>query len=309
MTDTKTNTLFNEVNKGKEYDRKFPFGKPFSYNTIIPLLIGKDDASVAYYVPIPKILDGTIPLAFAHAAHLVSTYTELSDRYPENDFLKTCIEKLILILQLSLERNKRLMCKINDRLAEINESLPVNKHKTLHHFSPIDDEGLQKLRNDCEINSILIDKYFDETNDSAEVTGCTNDFNLNQVDEPGRASDAIRIIIDSNGEHWIILIVRAFAPGIGNLALAGGFLDSITESHSKAADRELDEEVDGLNWLKSSYNIKFDLPEQKIPEWDIRAKFAKHGMIVGGNAIIYLLDSLNDNKLKTNCPSKCCIIA
>lgn len=223
MTHAAINTLFNEVNKGKTYDTQFPFGKPFSYNTIIPSLIGKDDASLAYYVPIPKILDGTIPLAFCHAAHLVSTYTVLSDKYPENDFFKICIEKLKLILQLSLERNKRLMCKINDRLAEINESLPVNKHKTLHYFSPIDDEGLQKLRNDCEINSILIDKYFDEKNDDTEVDGCTNDFCLNQLDEPGRASDAIRIIIDSNGNHWVILIVRAFAPGIGNLALAGGF--------------------------------------------------------------------------------------
>jgi hypothetical protein len=202
------------------------------------------------------------------------------------------------------------MHKINTRLTEINLTIPPNQEKkTLHTIEGIREDDIRSLVASCKQNNINHSTYFDETYDEAEVEGSTNDFCLNQLNEPGRASDAVRIIIDSDCIHWIVLIVRNFAPGIGNLALAGGFLDTITELYSAAATRELDEEVGGLNWLTLSYSIKFDLPVQEIQGWDIRAKFAKYGMIVGGNAIIFLLDRDNDYILKINDHSTCCIIA
>lgn len=292
-----------------EYDKNFPFGKPKSFDEIPPIK-GKDDAQMAFYVPIARILDGRIPLAFAHAAHLLATYDELHRKYPKNELFEEYIDKLKLIVALSLHRNNRLMRKINARLTEINRTIPSNQEKkTLHTIEEIKEDDERLLISSCEQNKINHLTYFNEEYDEDEVQGCTNEFCLNQRDEPGHASDAVRIIIDSDCIHWIVLIVRNFAPGRGNLALAGGFLDSITELYSEAATRELDEEVGGLNWLTLSYSIKFDLPEQKIPGWDIRASFAKYGMIVGGNAIIYLLDRDNDYILKRNSHSECCIIA
>jgi hypothetical protein len=307
------NALVDKVNYGNEYDKDAPFGgRPVSEKSI-PDLKGKDDASSAYYVKLDLILTGRVPLAFAHAAHLLSAYKKLQNDYPNNEILVNYVDKLTIILELSIERNKRLMRKINESLAIINKSLVEDKRKTLHTVSEYNNQYISQLIRLSKESGIIPNAYLDETNDDYEVEGCTNVFCLEQLDEAGKASDAIRIIIDSNKVHWIILIVRVFAPGIGNLALAGGFLDSALESNSGAADREFEEEVSGFVWLKSQFSIKFDLPTQAIKEWDIRAKFAKHGMIVGANAIIYFLDQKNDNYLSNrrvfNQASKCCIIS
>jgi hypothetical protein len=301
--------LVQKVNQGKSYDLSAPFGGMPRSSTPLTALSGKDDASSAYYVPLNWILNGTIPLAFVHVAHLVKTYEELSIRYPNNTFLKNCVDRLKLITNLSIERNKRLMKKINTRLEEINLTLPDIGKKTLHVVDETNDYIFNTLIYNCSRCGISPDAYLDETNDEDEVNGCTNAFCLNQLDEPGRASDAIRIIVDEEETHWLILIVRSFAPGIGNLALAGGFLDKIlekVESSSNAANREFDEEVSGAEWLSTQFNIKFDLPEQNIPQWDIRVRFAKHGMIVGGNAVIYILHPFGENLFRQNVSSICC---
>jgi len=65
--------------------------------------------------------------------------------------------------------------------------------------------------------------------------------------------------------------------------------------------------------LQFQFSIKFDLLTQAIKEWDIRAKFARHGMIVGANAIIYFLDQQTDyylsNRRTCNKASEYCIIS
>jgi hypothetical protein len=311
--------LVQKVNEGKSYDLTAPFGgRPRSS---IPLtdLTGKDDASSAYFVPLNFVVNGIAPLAFIHVAHLVKTYEELSTRYPNNAFFKDCVDKLKLITNLSIERNKLLMRKINTRLEEINEeleeinlTLPEGEKKgkkALHIVDETNDYIFNTLIYNCSRCGISPNAYLDEKNDEDEVNGCTNTFCLNQLDEPGRASDAIRIIVDEEGIHWLILIVRSFAPGIGNLALAGGFLDKVlekVESSSDAANREFEEEVSGAEWLSTQFNIKFDLPEQRLPQWDIRARFAKHGMIVGGNAVIYILHPFGENLFIQNETDICC---
>lgn len=302
-------TLIQKVNEGKSFDYSAPFGgRPRSS---IPLtdLTGKDDASSAFYVPLNLVLNGITPLAFIHVAHLVKTYEELSIRYPKNTFFKDCVDKLKLITNLSIERNKRLMKKINTRLEEINLTLPEGEKKTLHIVDETNEYIFNTLIYNCSRCGISPNTYLDESNDDQEVDGCTNAFCLNQLDEPGRASDAIRIIVDEEGIHWLILIVRSFAPGIGNLALAGGFLDKVlekVESSSNAANREFEEEVSGVEWLSSQFNIKFNLPEQHLPQWDIRTRFAKHGMIVGGNAVIYILHPFGENLFNENESGICC---
>ncbi len=278
--------------------------------SILPPLTGKDDAQSAHYISIDDIIHGTVVLAFGHAVHLLFVFEKLLVDNTENQLDKDTVhylndeqysyivDCLKIIKELSIMRNKRLMNKINERLIILNNVLPTEEQKTLHSFVPTQESDKETLRTQCGRLSINPDGYFDEKNDSTEVDGCTNEWCLNQLNEVGQASDAVRIIIDSLGVHWVVLIIRVFAPGIGNYSIAGGFLDSKLEKFNEAADRECDEEVDGLTGLTEKH--KFELPLQESKEWDSRARFAKHGMCVGGNAVIYV-----QTKNPSNQPSCC----
>jgi len=70
-----------------------------------------------------------------------------------------------------------------------------------------------------------------------------------------KAADQIRISLDATGQAYVKLIIRKTDPGLGLLALAGGFKDSL-ESDEEAANREESEEAKGkIGELKSKFII------------------------------------------------------
>lgn len=70
-----------------------------------------------------------------------------------------------------------------------------------------------------------------------------------------KAADQIRISLDDDGHAYVKLIIRQLDPGLGLLALAGGFKDP-GETDQQAADREEMEEASGeTGKLVSSYQI------------------------------------------------------
>ncbi|TNE30949.1 MAG: hypothetical protein EP349_04645 [Alphaproteobacteria bacterium] len=70
-----------------------------------------------------------------------------------------------------------------------------------------------------------------------------------------KAADQIRISLDDDGNAYVKLIIRQLDPGLGLLALAGGFKDQ-GETDQQAADREEMEEASGeTGTLVSSYQI------------------------------------------------------
>ncbi|MBL1146421.1 MAG: hypothetical protein HND56_05770 [Pseudomonadota bacterium] len=70
-----------------------------------------------------------------------------------------------------------------------------------------------------------------------------------------KAADQIRISLDDDGNAYVKLIIRQLDPGLGLLALAGGFKDQ-GETDQQAADREEMEEASGATGtLVSSYQI------------------------------------------------------
>ena len=263
----------------------FPYGKPNIPG--IPELSAGDDATGAFYIQIETLFTD-VPLAFMHAVHYEDLFKKMYDNSGEEEHHSYAI-KFRWLAELSRLRNIRVAEKINTRLTELSnvKSTPYRPVSTSGNYADL----LASHRDFVEARALglNIDMYFDETNDDAEVAGCTTDWCLDQKGESGKAADSISLLIDKDGVFWTVLIRRGFAPGIGNLAIAGGFLDKkvngTMESYTEAANREQGEEINGLHF-KDTRPLIIELSEQKIIDWDPRPKF--NGMIVGGQAKVYI---------------------
>lgn len=263
----------------------FPYGKPNIPG--IPELSAGDDATGAFYIRIEELFTD-VPLAFMHAAHYEDLFKKMYANSGEEKY-NLYATKFSWLAQLSKLRNIRVAEKINIRLAKLGKenSKSYRQVSTSGNYADLlASHGDFAKARALDLN---IDMYFNETNDDAEVTGCTNDWCLDQKEESGKAADSISLLIDKDGVFWTVLIRRGFAPGIGNLAIAGGFLDKkvngTMESYTEAANREQGEEINGLHF-KDARPLIIELSEQKIIDWDPRPKF--NGMIVGGVAKVYI---------------------
>jgi hypothetical protein len=263
----------------------FPYGKPNIPG--IPELSAGDDATGAFYIPIETLFT-EVPLAFMHAAHYEDLFKKMYANSGEEKY-NLYATKFSWLAELSKLRNIRVAEKINIRLEELGQANSKS-------YRPVSTSGnyadlLASHGDFAEARALglNIDMYFNEINDDAEVAGCTNDWCLDQKEESGKAADSISLLIDKDGILWTVLIRRGFAPGIGNLAIAGGFLDKKLngkmESYTEAAIRELREEIKGLTFNEITPLI-IELTEKHIIDWDPRPKF--NGMLVGGVAKVYI---------------------
>lgn len=262
---------------------KFPYGKPNIPG--IPVLSAGDDAQAAFYIQIEELFT-KVPLAFMHAKHFEDIFKQMYAKTGKEKYNLYAL-KFSWLSELSKLRNIRIAEKINIKLVKLSET--NNKS-----YRPVATSGnysdlLAKSNNFSEARDlgINVDMYLNDTNDDAEVAGCTTDWCLDQSNENGKASDSISLLIDKNDRIWTVLIIRGFAPGIGNLAIAGGFLDKklngTTESYIQGAKREQKEELNGVKFSITAE--KYILDVKTITDWDFRPKFA--GMTVGGIANVY----------------------
>ena len=150
----------------------------------------------------------------------------------------------------------------------------------------------ESLYNDAIKLNIDPTKYFDEDLDIDDVEQCTDgsertkNFCLdNQQTEPGKASDNVKILCGKDGD-FLIVIKRAFGPGRGCCAFAGGLLEE-GETSKECAIREGEEELQmtirGLEYKLTTLEME---PIHTF-WWDPRARFP-HGMING--ALITVMD-------------------
>lgn len=268
-----------------EKNSNFPYGKPNIPG--IPELSAGDDATGAFYIRIEELFTN-VSLAFMHAAHYEDLFKKMYANSGKEKY-NLYATKFSWLAELSRLRNIRVAEKINIRLEELGQknSKSYRPVSTSRNYADL----LASHGDFAEARALglNIDMYFDETNDNAEVAGCTNNWCLDQVEGPGKAADSISFLIDKNGVFWTVLIRRGFAPGIGNLAIAGGFLDKkingSMESYAEAADREKDEEIKGMKF-KDTIPSVIELTEKSITDWDPRPKY--DGMIVGGQAKVYI---------------------
>lgn len=240
-------------------------------------LVAKDDAASVSEKRVSDAASGKIVLAFLHAMFLAMYYKG------KNAVLS---QQLELISFWSEVRNLRIIRKVNLILLENNKVLFPMSERMLELDSLVPEMLLKST--EFGVDPSL---YLDESTDQDDVEQCTDgkdhadqrtkSFNFTQNEEPGKASDSLKIITDLNGEDWFVVIKRKFGPGRGNYALAGGFVDP-EESFADAAIREDAEETD-TNIEDRDDVVDFTITTQvldvvKTNHWDPRGRFAKAGM-------------------------------
>ena len=94
-----------------------------------------------------------------------------------------------------------------------------------------------------KINQMLSDAFTDGSAGVGEALVKIGEHKGRSIFEQ-KAADQIRMSLDDDGAAYVKLIVRELDPGLGLLALAGGFKDE-GETDQEAADREEMEEAAG----------------------------------------------------------------
>ncbi len=94
-----------------------------------------------------------------------------------------------------------------------------------------------------KINTMLADAFTDGSAGVGEALVKIGEHKGRSIFEQ-KAADQIRMSLDDDGAAYVKLIVRELDPGLGLLALAGGFKDE-GETDQEAADREEMEEAAG----------------------------------------------------------------
>lgn len=242
---------------------------------------GQDDAKSVHLVPFTDILDGKSILAFSHIHFVLKALEGLKEQFDEEFYLAMC-QKAQLLLECSIYRNTLIINAVNNYLKELNNK---GGNYLLLTVTPLmadiltNKEGL-KLR--ASLLGVDISRYMVLEADDFE--SCVSEFCLGQkTDGPGRASDNVIIIQNGNGDLYLMTIVRGFGPGRGGYALSGGFREKGEKDVKESAERELKEEIGGIDFLDSLKTIKvieFVIEEECFNYWDPRAKFPL-GMCVG----------------------------
>ena len=225
-------------------------------------LVAKDDAAFVHAVRATDVMNGVEAMPFGHPWFAMDYYRKIG----REDYAK----KFEIVFALARIRNRRLMKKVNDIIAQ---------HEGKKQFDLTNMDFIDTAETIAKAHELGIDvtKYMDETMDADDVAQCSNAWCLNQNETCGKAADNVVIITDLDGVDWFILIVRQNGPGRSQLAWAGGFVDK-DETFKAAAIREMDEEMD-VGIAGNFKTIYADLDSVKIMDWDPRAKFV-NGMEV-----------------------------
>jgi hypothetical protein len=226
-------------------------------------LVAKDDAAHVRVVRVTDVMNGVVTMPFCHPRFAMEYYRSIG----REDYAK----KFEIVYALTRIRNRRLMRKINQNIAQHDGKSQFD----LEHMELIDEDRIMSY---AKVFVVETSKYLDETTDKDDVEECSNPWCMVQLDTCGKASDNVVIITDLDDVDWFVLIVRQNGPGRNQLAWAGGFVDP-NETFKDAAIREMDEEMEV--GISGNYKtIYTDLEPVQIMDWDPRAKFAKKGMEV-----------------------------
>ena len=235
-------------------------------------LEGKDDANKAFCVELKNLANGGEPMAFRHAEFLRQACMKLHEMKPDALLLQWA-EMFELQDQASIHRNIRLMIAINNELPD-NSKFPIPEAPS----TPI--SALFEKAKELGVN---ISGYFDESYDHDNITGMTNPFCMTKRPTITATGDLITIFQDSVGVFHVLLIERKNAPGIGELALPGGFQDA-NESLKQTCLREGDEETNVAELVDGDGNkvILQELTTIRSYNWDPRPGLAFHGTCSAG---------------------------
>ncbi len=247
-------------------------------------LVAKDDAAHVRIVRAADVMNGSVLMPFCHPRFAMDYYRKIG----REDYAK----KFEIVYTLTRIRNRRLMRKINKKIAEhdgkaqfdVDNMEFINEHEVAVHAKAL---------------GISMSKYLDESPDEDDVEQCSNSWCLDQKDDCGEASDNVVIITDLDGVDWFVLIIRLNGPGREQLAWAGGFVDK-GESFRDAAIREMDEEIEV--GITGKYTTTYtDIEPVYIMDWDPRAKFAKKGMKVAARVTHHVFIAKNVGTKQSTC--------
>jgi hypothetical protein len=246
-------------------------------------LVAKDDAAHVRVVRTSDVMYGNVLMPFCHPRFAMDYYRMIG----RDDYAN----KFEIVYALTRIRNRRLMRKINQKIAQHDGKSQFD----VDNMEFIDE---RKIKNEAKKFKIDTSKYLDELNDEDDVEQCSNSWCMNQIDECGEASDNVVIITDLDSVDWFVLIVRQNGPGRKQLAWAGGFVDK-GESFKDAAIREMDEEMEV--GITGKYTTTYtDIEPVYIMDWDPRAKFAKRGMKVFARVTHHVFTK-NSSAKQTKC--------
>jgi len=278
-------------------------------------LVPRDDAKGVKVIRVRDIANGKYGMPFLHVWFALDYYKNYcGGSQPE------LVKQLEVVYQLSRIRNHRIMRKINAKVAGMARP-DGNGQVQPFAYDFADTPNVGAVQTLADSLGVTTNLYLDESNDDKEVEGCSNAWNLNQQPPnpekqmqagEGAASDNIPILTDLNGDDWFLLIIRGNAPGINNYAWAGGFVDN-KETFAEAAERELDEEIEGgANIAKNDpmtnvivKTARTTLETTKQLDWDPRIKFY-NGMTVGATVYHnYFFDKNNAANINKPIKYKC----
>ncbi len=237
--------------------------------------LGSDDATKAFTARLQDLacgLNGAV-MPFRHPEFLRQACDTLVKVTGEEHYY-TMEAQFALQDTFATIRNLRLMLKFNLLLMRKGKATFIIAEKDQELFNQ-----LPELRVKAAELGVNVSGYLDETYDDQDITGCDNDFCLNQRDKAGEAGDLVTILCDSEGQDHVLLIVRGNSPGKSQVALPGGFKEG-KESAAAMYQREGAEET---NYKASGVCTRyFELTQVRSKTWDPRPLFAKHGMINDG---------------------------
>lgn len=238
-----------------------------------------DDATKVAFVSLFAILSGEHAMAFNHVSllkePLMMLERTLASTYGTKytNYFQQCYRRIECLSNLSVLKTLRMMKLVNS--AFTSNPLGVDIHRITLHVLKSEDEYNTLFKTtilDAVSLGINWELYVNTTNDNAELKGVSNSWCYDQS-KPFKAADNVVLIISKDGSIRVLVILRAFAPGIKSIAFAGGMFDP-NETLKEAAARELCEEA---NITEASYNsytkiLTGEIPCEIRPCWDFRLR-------------------------------------
>jgi hypothetical protein len=176
----------------------------------------------------------------------------------------------------SVIRNLRLMLKFNLLLTCKGKPTVGIADSDLVLLNPRYVLEAKSRATDLKVD---VSGYLDELYDDADLSGCNNDFCLNQCDTPGVSGNLVTILRDDNKQDYVVLVVRSNAPGVPQVALPSGFKRG-KEAPEETCKRGGIEETGYVS--KGTDTRYYELSSVTSKTWDPRPAFGKAGTINHG---------------------------
>lgn len=241
------------------------------------------DARNAFMVELESLAIGKVALAFRHAAFLSDACLILF--FKTNDPIYEKMAKQFGFLdRLSVHRNARLVQLYNEvdmhailwSIKALIEGAEIDiKASAITLFASYVDELASFVREAKELG-VNISKYISVTNDHVDVAGFKNSWCRDVQDSPVETGDLVSIVIDADNVPHVLVIVREYSPGIGQVALPGG-MKEVSETTDETCLRESLEETSFATTGMTTTHHR--LATLKSMTSDPRPRMSKHGSI------------------------------